>query len=62
MAGTFDRWIEDAGSAAGNGEWAGNWTSDDPCSWGDTCSWDGFYTSDFTISFDWDGSESNPAP
>jgi hypothetical protein len=45
-----------------NGEWAGNWTGDEPCSWGDTCSWDGFYTSDLTISFDWNGADSNPAP
>lgn len=45
-----------------NGEWAGNWTADDPCSWTDSCSWNGFYTSDLTISFDWDVDDPNPAP
>lgn len=36
-----------------NGNWAGNYTADDPCSWTETCTWDGFYTSDIVISFDW---------
>jgi hypothetical protein len=45
-----------------NGEWAGNWTTDDPCSWGDTCSWNGYYSTDITISFDWLEEDSNPLP
>lgn len=36
-----------------NGEWAGNWTADSPCSWSDTCSWNGFYSSNIAISFEW---------
>ena len=45
-----------------NGEWAGNWTADEPCSWGDTCSWNGFYSTDITISFDWLDDSGNPVP
>jgi len=45
-----------------NGEWAGNWTADDPCTWADTCSWNGFYTTDMTISFDWLQDSGNPVP
>ena len=35
-----------------NGSWTGNWTIDDPCSWGEPCSWNGYYTISLGIPFE----------
>ena len=36
-----------------NGNWAGNYTADEPCSWTELCTWDGFYTTDLSLPFEW---------
>lgn len=46
-----------------NDEWAGNFTTEDPCGWWDErCTWNGYYTADVAISFDWLDEDGSPAP
>lgn len=33
-----------------NGSWTANWTTEDPCSWGSICQWNGHYALSFDLS------------
>lgn len=36
-----------------NGDWAGNYTDEEPCAFGEWCTWDGFYTLNILLPFEW---------